>query len=432
MKIGIIGGGITGLTIAYRLALAGEKVTLIEQAGKLGGLAGCFQLGNTQLEKYFHHIFLSDTSVRELIADVGLEPDLFWRETPMGVYADGEIHPFDGPKDLLRFSPLSYLDRIRFGLWILRTGKNQKGISLDSITVREWVQKQWGGKIYENFWRPLLQAKFGEAADNISAAWLWGRIYARANSRAGSAEKLGYLLGGFSRLLEKMAETIRARGSSIFLGSPALRAEQRPNQAWEVTTRDASFQFDRLILAIPSPAAAKLVANLPEEETTAHAAVAYQSVACMTVVLQKPLSSIYWLNVGDSNIPYAGVIEQTNFIPKEAYGGNHLVYLFNYLPPTHPWMSEQKEELFERYEEGLKKMFPSYRREDVVRTMLFRDTFATPIYDVNYLKKVPPLASKLPGLYFANTAHIFPEDRNMNHSVELAGKLLHAMAGAAE
>jgi protoporphyrinogen oxidase len=431
MRTGIIGGGITGLTVAYRLAERGEKVTVIERGGELGGLAGCFRIGGVRLEKYFHHIFLSDRAVRDLIREVGLEPDLFWRVTPMGFYAGGKTHPFDGPLDLLRFPPLSPIDRLRFGWRVLQAGRNPDGLSLDATPVRSWVENTWGGEIYARFWKPLLTAKFGDAADEISAAWLWGRLYARANSRSGTAEKLGYLRGGFSRLLDAMAERIRSGGSRILRGSPVSRVEREPSGGWNVSTRHGNFTFDRVVLAVPSPIAAALVKGLPEAEHWAHTAIPYQGVICMTVVMKEPLGPIYWINVGDRTIPYAGVIEQTNLVPCEDYGGRYLAYLFNYLPPTHPWMSEPRDSLFLRYEEGLRRMFPTYKRDHVVRTALFRDLHATPIYGVNYLKKIPRSDSDLPGLYFANTAQIFPHDRNMNHSVELAGKLIGRMSEGA-
>lgn len=427
MRTGIVGGGITGVSIAYRLSMQGEPVGLFERSGQLGGLAGSFKLGNVWLEKYFHHIFLSDEALRGLIRDVGLESDMIWRKTPMGVYAEGEIHSFDSPIDLLRFSPLSWADRLRFGYRILRTGRDPNGLAIDTITVQEWVEKVWGGQIYSRFWRPLLIAKFGDAADKISAAWLWGRIYARANSRAGISEKLGYLRGGFIRLLEAMGERIQSKGSKIHLLSEVVQVMKTPDKKWEIQTKDQRFVFDRLVLAVPSPVIAEIVKDLPEDERKKHASIAYQGVSCMVVVLTKLLSRIYWLNVGDRTIPYSGVIEQTNFIPKEEYEGDHVAYLFNYLPQGHPWMSEEKEKVFQRYEAGLKRMFPEYRRENVVRTMLFRDSFATPIYEVNYMQKMPPMVSKYEGLYFSNTAHIFPNDRNMNYSVELAGRLLEAM-----
>ena len=424
MNAAIVGGGITGLSIAYLLSSKGDKVTLFEKSPRLGGLLGSFRIGNVWLEKYFHHIFLSDTSIRRVISEIGLEKDLFWKVTPMGFYTHGKIFPFDQPLDLLQFSALSFMDRLRFGFRIWKTGHMRHGIELDSITVKEWVERTWGGQIYEKFWLPLMQGKFGEAADQISAAWLWGRIYARSNSRRSGKEKLGYLRGGFVRIFEAMGEKAKSNGVILKLHSEVSEIGRTKEDKWKIISNHESSLFDVVILATPSPIAIDLCPQMPLDEKTAHSKIRYQGILCMPIIMTKPLSSIYWLNVGDRSIPFTGMIEQTNFIPNQDYGNQFVTYLFNYLPIDHPWMKESKKVVFERYEQGLKTIFPSYSRDQIHNIMIFRDQYATPIYDVEYLKKMPPMASSLKGLYYANTAHIFPHDRNMNFSIELAERVV--------
>lgn len=424
MKIAIVGGGITGISAAYELSKHNPKleITLYERSSRLGGLVGSFRLGNVWLEKYFHHIFLSDTAIRELIDEIGLKAELYWRMTPMGYYASNRLFSFNSPMDLLCFSHLSLLDRFRLGFHIFRTGKRPDGLKLDSITVREWVEKSWGGEIYPKFWLPLLKAKFGDVADEISAAWLWGRIYARANSRKGGQEKLGYLRGGFVRIFEVLTERLKAQGVDLLLQNEVTKVTCE-NLKWKINSKQGEQRFDVVILAVPCPQILSLCPELPPHEKNVFQSISYQAILCMGLVMNRPLSPFYWLNIGDRSIPFAGIIEQTNFIPKEDYGGNHVAYLFNYLPQDHPWLLETKNQIFNRYEIGLKRMFPSYQRNHIQRTMVFKDPYATPIYDLNYSKKMPPLTSSLPGLYYANTAHIFPHDRNMNFSIELAKKL---------
>ncbi len=422
MRTAVVGGGITGLAVALQLTKRNEPVTLFERGSRVGGLVASFELGPTRLEKYFHHIFLSDTRVRALVSELGLDVDLSWKPTPMGFYSAGRAHPFNGPKDLLTFAPLSVADRIRFGWNVLRT-KRRDGRGLDALSVKEWVETEWSPAIYAKFWRPLLQGKFGEAADGISAAWLWGRIHARGGSRRGGQEKLGYLRGGFTRLCEAMAQDLVKRGASLRTHAAVSRVT-RTADAWEVTTADGSERFDRVVMALPSPQIPEICPDLPDDEKRAQTRVRYQAILCMPIVMDRPLSSIYWLNVGDREIPFTGVIEQTNLVPPAEYGGVHVAYLFNYLPQNHPWLAERKESLFIRYEEGLRRIFPNYKPDQVKEVFLFRDPFATPIYETGYLTKKPPIRSALPGLFFANTAHIFPEDRNMNFSLELAEQLL--------
>ncbi|MFH1017560.1 MAG: NAD(P)/FAD-dependent oxidoreductase [Pseudomonadota bacterium] len=424
MNFAVVGGGITGLSIAYRLAHMGEKVALYERSSRVGGLAGSFRVGETRLEKYFHHIFLSDTAVRERIAKAKLGKDLLWRITPMGFYAGGKIHPFDGPFDLLRFPVLSPFDRFRLGRGIFKAGRFKDGLSLDSRTAKEWVERDWGGAVYERFWGPLLTSKFGDAADRISAAWLWGRIYARANSRTGTRERLGYLRGSFERLLDEMEISFRNHGGELRVHQDVKEVREGPGKRWRVSTEAGAEEYDIVVLAIPSPLILLACPGLPPDERKAHEAVRYAAINCMPILMDRPLSRIYWLNVGDRTIPFTGVIEQTNFLSPQEYGGNHVAYLFNYLPQGHPWLTEPKEKVFAIYEEGLRRLFPDYRRDQVKQILIFRDPYANVIYEANYNAKKPPIASAISGLFFANTAHIFPEDRNLNYSIELAEKVV--------
>ena len=67
-QILIVGGGLTGLTAALRLAAdENNAVTLVEKSDQLGGLAGGFPLQGTSLEKTYHHLFLTDTAILDLV-----------------------------------------------------------------------------------------------------------------------------------------------------------------------------------------------------------------------------------------------------------------------------------------------------------------------------------------------------------------------------
>ncbi len=422
-EFGIVGGGITGLAIAQNLIEQGRSVTVFEQSSKLGGLISSCQLGSVRLEKYFHHIFPSDTHIRKLINKLGLEEKLHWMPSRMGFFSQGKTYPFNSPLDLLKFDLLSFTERLKFGINILRTQHRKDAKKLDQLTVKEWVERDWGKPIYDLFWRPLLQGKFGEAADQISAAWLWGRIHARAGGRKKDVERLGYLRGGFPLMLEELEKHLQRKGGDIRKRTPIQHIQHHSENHWTLSSPQESFDFEHVILSIPSPQIVKLCPFLPEKERQSLQNIHYQAILCMVVVMDRPLSSTYWLNIGDRSIPFTGVIEQTNFVPKEDYDNQYVAYLFNYLPQDHAWLKESKEALFSRYEKGLKKVFPHYTPDQIKRIFLFRDAYATPIYTREYLSHTPPIRSSKKGLFFANTSHIFPEDRNMNFSMALADQV---------
>ena len=111
----IIGGGFTGLTAAYKLSRESDfSITLVESSGHLGGLAAGFPLLGTNLEMTYHHLFLTDTVILDLVRELGLSDKLMWCESSVGIYLGGRVHPFMSPLDLLRFKPCSLTGRLRF------------------------------------------------------------------------------------------------------------------------------------------------------------------------------------------------------------------------------------------------------------------------------------------------------------------------------
>jgi protoporphyrinogen oxidase len=89
---GIIGGGMLGMTLAHRLRSRGEQVTLFEAADRLGGLAGAWRLGDVTWDRHYHVTLLSDTSLRSLLGELGLEKEMRWVETRTGFYTGGAFH----------------------------------------------------------------------------------------------------------------------------------------------------------------------------------------------------------------------------------------------------------------------------------------------------------------------------------------------------
>ena len=115
MRVGIIGGGAAGLAAAYELTKRGHYAEVFERAPFLGGQASTFAVGGGQLERGYHHLFVSDVAITELIHELGLGDKLAWLESKVGLYHGGTIWSFSTPMDLIRFKPLSMLQRLRVG-----------------------------------------------------------------------------------------------------------------------------------------------------------------------------------------------------------------------------------------------------------------------------------------------------------------------------
>src|SRR3989338_6558428 len=214
----ILGGGVAELGAAYELVKHDVRPIIIEKSADIGGLAGSYHVDNYSIEKFYHHFFPTDEIVFQLARELGLEDKLLWRKAPMGFYYKDRLYGFTSPLDILRFKPLSIVNRIRFGLTMLKIGRQKQFGQLDRKNAREWLIGEFGDEIYKKIFEPLLKIKFAMSLDRASAAFVYGRLHARAESRIKNinAEKLGYMEGGYSQLLEAMHRTIKSK-STIML-----------------------------------------------------------------------------------------------------------------------------------------------------------------------------------------------------------------------
>lgn len=422
MRIGIIGAGLTGLTAALELAKAGHTVTVCERAPEPGGLAGTFPYQGTRLEVFYHHIFTTDLESIDLIRELGLAGRLQWRETPMGVYQHGRLYKFATPMDLLRFTPLSFLNRIRFGLITLYLMRKKNWRGYERQTAERWIRRAFGEQAWNVIWGPLLHGKFGDYAPEIGMPWFYSRLHTRAGSRGQglTKESLGYLQGSFQVLHDALAQAVAQRGGSVRLGETveSVAVENGRLAGW--TTARGRETFDA-VLATPAPPA--LLPLLPKDLSGDYwdrlRAVRYLGNVCAVLTLTRSLSPIYWMNVPDLASPFIAVIEHTNFIGPENYGGKRVMYLSSYLPVEHPRYRAADPELLNEFYAYLARVIPGFTPADVESARVFRAPFAQPVVRAGYGERLVPCASPVAGLFLANMAQIYPEDRGMSYSIRL-------------
>lgn len=419
MSVAIIGGGLTGLTAAYRLAKNGLRVSVFEEAGEPGGLASSVSLGTASLERFYHHIFTSDRHLLELCRELGLEDLVEWHEPKNAIYIDDRLYPFTSPMDLLRFSPISLFSRIRTGLLTLTSGFLRDYMPLESQTAKDWLIRRAGTDSYRKVWEPLLVSKFDRDADLVSAVWIWNKFKLRGTSRTKSIskEKLGYMKGGFARLIERLAEEISQAGGSVRTNCKVsgIRRLGDGRLALDVCRDEA---FDRVLFTGSPQQLAALESPLPAEYRKNLAGLKSKGNICMILELDRSLSPYYWITVAQRDIPFVLAIEHTNLVGPEGYG-SHVVYLSRYMDIEDELFKKSDEKIESIFMDGLAGMFPGFCREWVKRTVLSRARYAQPVITRHYSRVVPPLKTPLCGLYLASMAQIYPEDRGMNYAVRL-------------
>jgi protoporphyrinogen oxidase len=431
VKVGIVGGGVAGMAAAYRLIERGHHVSLYEASPFLGGLVRTFEVGGGRLEAFYHHLFSTDTTISGLIEELGLGQDLVWRQSKVGFYRGGRIYDFVTPLDLLRYRPAPLIDRVRMGLAAVYLRRQKDGTRYESVTAAEWVRRYMGKGAYDAVWGPLLRGKFGDFHDQLAMVWLWNKIYLRFASRKGLSqrEELGYLLGSFGVYIDELERRLRASAQAEVHAGTAVQevAVENGRARGLVLAGGERRDFDAVIACMPAHVFAKLVPQLPASYAEKLTGVQWLSAMCYIMALKRSLSPIYWMNIAEDDIPFIACIEHTNFIEKERYGGNHVVYLSNYLRPDHPYLGMEIDEIEREYLPHLKKINQEFTPDWINERWLFKGPYAQPVVTIGYRQKIPEHRTPIDGLYLATMSQIYPEDRGQNYSIKM-GEQVAALA----
>ena len=316
MRVGIIGGGVAGLAAAYELTKQGHFAEAFEQADFLGGQASTFDVFGGRLERGYHHLFVSDTEITELIHELGLGDKLAWLESSVGFYRGGKVWDFASPRDLLFFKPLPFLDRVRVGLWTLLLQKTKSYAKFENVTAKDWLSRRMGPKGYEVIWEPLLRGKFGEFYDKIGMTWIWNKVTLRVASRkgAGQVEHLGYPMGSFGEVIEVLADRIAEQGGSVHTSASVEKIVESEGSA---TTLDVRLEgseselrkYDAVIATTPSYVFTRLAPPMPEDYHNKLVGIDYLSAVLMVLVMDRPFTNKYWMNIADPDMPFVALLD---------------------------------------------------------------------------------------------------------------------------
>ena len=431
---GIVGGGMLGLTLAHRLRQRGHDVTVLEAGASLGGLAAAWQLGDITWDKHYHVMLLSDSRLRALVGELGLEPECRWTQTKTGFYTDGRFHSMSNTMEFLSFPPLGLIDKLRLGATIFYASKIKNWRKLERIPVADWLRRWSGGRTTEKIWIPLLRSKLGESYRDASAAFIWAiiaRMYAARRSGL-KKEMFGHVQGGYARILKRFAEVLDEAGVTLRTQAP-VRAIRSSGDGPRVEMADGeTLPFDRVVVTAAPPLTVRLCPDLNPAERARLQGVRYQGIVCASMLLKNSLGPYYVTNITETWVPFTAVIEMSALVDKAAFGGNALVYLPKYVAPDDPLFDESDDSIRERFLQAIEKMYPHFRRDDVLTFKLSRVRHVFAISTLNYSAQVPPITTSLPGVYLVNSSQIVNGTLNVNETVQLAENSLEQMLAAAE
>lgn len=393
-KIAIVGGGIGGLVAGYKLSQEGNEITIFEKEKELGGLISSFKIEGKNLEKFYHHIFKTDTEIINLIKELGLENKLKWYKSSVSLFYNNVFYPFNGSIDLLKFRELDLISKIRLGfvyIW-LKFDNNWK--KYQKITAIEWMKKWAGKRAYKVIWEPLIKGKFHHYSDKISMAWLWARIHTRGGSKNEKGDEvLGYLEGGFGQITHRLVEEISKLGGKIYLNKEINDKE--------IKNLEKKYDF--------------IIDTRPINE------IKYIGAITLVFSSSQNLSKYYWHNINDLNSPFIAFIQHTNLVNKSKYNNKHIYYLGTYVPHTHKYFKLNSKEIEKEFFDYLTKIKPDFDKEKISHIKVFKSQYAQHIVDNNYQIPNYKVGKKV---FRLNFSQIYPQDRGINFAVKEVLKIV--------
>jgi len=276
-------------------------------------------------------------------------------------------------------------------------------------------------------WEPLVMGKFGERYyKQVNMAWMWARLHARTT-------RLGTFEGGFQNFANLFAEKLRGMGVMIHLATPITHIQRGEGSGGlELTTPDGVEKAEKVLITLSPGVVAKMVPSLPKEYLEGLLRLKSMGAVVMVLSLKHQLSreGYYWYNIPKSaGFPFLAVVEHTNFVSSEHFGGEHIVYVGDYLEPEHEYFRLTQDELLERFMPHLKKFNPDFSPDWINKIWLSRTAYAQPVPLVNHSKNIPAIQTPIDGLYFASMSQVYPWDRGTNFAVEIGRRAARLIMG---
>src|SRR3989338_2318810 len=414
MKVVILGAGVSGLAAARELSKRNE-VTILDREEFTGGMASPYHInwdGNDySIMKTYHHVLGRDASTLKFIKEMSLGSKLHWKKIKTGFVYRGKIYGFSTPIEILKF-PIPFIDKIRLAKFLLVDMKRSDWSSLERTTAKEWVTKKAGELNYKLFFEKLARNKFQRPPDDISAAWLGGRLSKEADS---ARKKFGALYGGFGQITEALIRQCENLGVEIINGASGTKICNKGKKSVSYTKNGKQYTLaaDVVINTLPPQIYMKLVEYLSPELRRVMEKINYLSVICVCVGTKLRSRGYYWLNVLDENLPFSVLFESTALYEDAAPQGKSVYYIATYLPKSDPLWKKTDQDIIDLYLNSTNKFIPGFS-ENVEWIRITRFENAEAVYYQNF--ENPPI--KADGVYFAGIYRIYPKTRDIASPIE--------------
>jgi len=452
-RIVILGGGISGLSAAYRFVKAGCSVELIESKNVVGGLAGTIKNHGIEME-YGPHAFSSEKEeILEFIFDL-LDNKVRKGTRDVKLYMQDQYlkYPLRAEDIIFKLGPITAFNVVvLFLLEKLDWRKSNYGPF--GPNMEQWSIRQFGKGLHNLFFRPYTEQFWNVSCAELSPSciptyknmsfWKTARTLLLSRKRKDNLsiierEKLTlyYPENGFGTICTSMAERINGTGlAKIHLGTSLSSVYRNPDNSYVITAINQDgdlieMQPDYLISTIPiSSLANAFISEIPDDVIRAANNLHYLSLVSLYIITEKQnaLGCMYQYCL---NRPYNRIAD-VNRCTLTPPGSRKLnaISIEKSCRYGDDWWSSSKEEIFERYFPFLEKD-GILERKDVVDLEMVKASHAypMPIYDYkSNLSIVKEFVSQQENLHLLGRTGTFryaDSDQTMESAFNLADKLI--------
>ena len=372
-QIGIVGGGLAGLSAAIACGDAGAQVTLFEARTRLGGATWSSERDGLWIDNG-QHVFLrcceSYIAFLRRLGAMDLVTIQDRLDIPVLMPGRGVARlrrgalpaPLHMTGSLLHYSHLSVLDRLRVGGAALALRDlDLSDPKLDAQSFGGWLREHGQSEAaIERFWDLFTRATINLRSRDASLA-LAVKVFQTGLLTDPRAGEIGVSKVPLSQLhAEPAARELAKLGGAVQTRAPVEAVECGPHGEARVSSRDRVYPFDAVIVATPHDVAAKILPDEAKVDREAFRALGTSPIVNLHVVYDRVVM----------DEPFAAGVEtpmQWIFDRTAAAGLKNGQCLTVSLSVADAYVGASREELREQFEPALQRLFPAARNAQLVK-----------------------------------------------------------------
>jgi oxygen-dependent protoporphyrinogen oxidase len=304
----VIGAGIAGLAAAHRLLARGARVTVLEADDRVGGKLLPGEIAGVRVDLGAESLLARRPEAVALAREVGLADLLQPPATASAsIWTRGALRPM--PKGHVMGVPgtAAALSGVLSDEGLARIARDAdlpRTEVGDDTAVGEYVAARLGREVVDRIVEPLLGGVYAGDAYRLSLRSAVPQLFQAARThtsltqavreiqaKAAAQQQTGPVFmgiaGGVGRLPLAVADAVRAGGGEILTGTPARELRREAAGGWRIIAGERVLHADAVILAVPAPAAARLLRTESPGAAAELSAVEYASMALVTLAYRR-------------------------------------------------------------------------------------------------------------------------------------------------